>query len=55
MIDKGIYKLDPKKKYKPMRSIIPFQQVEFVHLSYLTCWNGMIDLMGLYFFLGSNL
>ena len=25
--DKGIYKLDPKKKYKPLRSIIPFQQV----------------------------
>ncbi|WAQ94639.1 MYO1D-like protein [Mya arenaria] len=25
--DRGIYKLDPKKKYKPMRSIIPLQQV----------------------------
>lgn len=25
--DKGIYKLDPKKKYKPLRTIIPFQQV----------------------------
>jgi len=33
--DKGLYKLDPKKKYKPLRSIIPFQQVRTAGVSLL--------------------
>lgn len=31
--DKGIYKLDPKKKYKPLRAIIPLQQVSGLSVS----------------------
>ncbi|XP_053374202.1 unconventional myosin-Id-like [Mercenaria mercenaria] len=33
LTDKGIYKLDPKKKYKPMRAIIPFQELSGLTIS----------------------
>lgn len=33
LTDKGIYKLDPKKKYKPLRTIIPYQEVSGLSIS----------------------